>query len=271
MRFVLLTYATSDFEAARRGVLEQAKGVRFSRIISAGPSEFLDSDFGQKHRDIAESKRGSGYWLWKPYYISKTIDSLSDDEVLIYTDVGRGVPHRFDKQPVKLAEIAQKNGFVIGPKIPQHGPIRMWTKRDCLIGLANDQKSIANGAMIQATWSLWTKSKASRSFAKAWLDGCTDPRFLTDQENVLGKKNYSDFVDHRHDQSIMSVLACIRNENVLDMSSYGVYDYFKFRPNSSITHTFLKSISNVEDILSGRNVMLTMAKHYVNYRRSRNG
>jgi hypothetical protein len=47
---------------------------------------------------------------------------------------------------------------------------------------------------------------ANRRFVEMWLDACTDARVLTDAPNTCGQPNLPGFVEHRHDQSVLSVL-----------------------------------------------------------------
>jgi hypothetical protein len=45
-----------------------------------------------------------------------------------------------------------------------------------------------------------------RRFVWTWLDYCADPRGLTDHPNELGPPDLPGFIEHRHDQSVLSVL-----------------------------------------------------------------
>ena len=58
-----------------------------------------------------------------------------------------------------------------------------------------------------ASYIIVRKSTESFSFISEWLTYAQDSRALTDDPNVLGKDNYDGFIDHRHDQSILSLLA----------------------------------------------------------------
>mmetsp|Transcript_25837 Transcript_25837/g.55977 ORF Transcript_25837/g.55977 Transcript_25837/m.55977 type:complete len:122 (+) Transcript_25837:65-430(+) len=48
---------------------------------------------------------------------------------------------------------------------------------------------------------------AARHFVSEWLELCTDVRALGDGPNELGKDNVEPFREHRHDQSIYSLLS----------------------------------------------------------------
>ena len=46
--------------------------------------EFLDI-----HENyMLNNHRGYGYWIWKPYIILKTLESMNENDILVYTDAG---------------------------------------------------------------------------------------------------------------------------------------------------------------------------------------
>ncbi|MDE6626424.1 MAG: hypothetical protein K2K56_08650 [Lachnospiraceae bacterium] len=58
-----------------------------------------------------------------------------------------------------------------------------------------------------ATMIVFRKSKRSVQFVKEWLYYCQYEDIITDAQNHMGKDNFKEFIDHRHDQSIFSVLS----------------------------------------------------------------
>ncbi len=51
-----------------------------------GPKD-IDIEFKLSNNDILSRNRGNGYWLWKPYFILKTLkEKLREGDYLIYTD-----------------------------------------------------------------------------------------------------------------------------------------------------------------------------------------
>ncbi len=60
------------------------------------------------------------------------------------------------------------------------------------------------------------------AFVSEWLTYAQDSRAITDDKNVLGKPNYDDFRENRHDQTILSLLAKKWNLKIYpDPSQYG--------------------------------------------------
>jgi len=76
--------------------------------------------------------------------------------------------------------------------------------------------------MTLASFILIKKTEFSMSFIEEWLTFCQDYRILTDSPNECGLENFQNFFDHRHDQSVLSLLA--RKHKItldIDPSQYG--------------------------------------------------
>ena len=58
----------------------------------------IDLNFKKKNQYILSRRRGNGYWLWKPYFILKTLnEKLQKGDYLIYTDAGIFYLDKVDK------------------------------------------------------------------------------------------------------------------------------------------------------------------------------
>jgi hypothetical protein len=70
-----------------------------------------------------------------------------------------------------------------------------------------DNLKFTQGKPNLASYMLLKKSFVSMQFVSEWLAYAQDSRAITDDANTLGASNHKDFQDHRHDQSILSLLA----------------------------------------------------------------
>jgi hypothetical protein len=215
-----------------------------------------------------DSPRGAGFWLWKPYIILETLKLLGND-CLLYCDAGRSSYYRFHSYPRRLERRIHETpqGFVLGPAIPHLGNIEQWTKRDCLVLMKADTPAILKQPLI-LTWSLWRRREKSDAFLRTWLAACLDRRCLTDDTNVCGLPNYNEFKDHRHDQSIVSILAYKLGAPFLDFRGTLVHRMIQWRPGSSLAHNFYKRPQNVDDLLYRDNPWL-LAREFLRLRRAR--
>lgn len=244
-RNIFLSYASGSFIQARDELCQSALAVGFDEARARGP-EHLDPAFVEENQDILSQSRGAGYWLWKPQIILQELRKLKEDDVLVYSDAGRSSYYQFSSFPKNSIALAKQHRFLLGPTIGQHGPMSKWTKRDVFVLLDMDKPEIHALPPIQATYSFWTPCKESFDFLEEWLEACKDPRILTDIPNTQGLPNLDVFKDHRHDQSVLSLLAYKHNAMFLNYKDSILENILKLRPQSRASNLFLKRINDIE-------------------------
>ena len=249
--------------------MQSALSVGFQEAHVARPAEMLATDFGKRNSYILNQRRGGGYWLWKPFIIATALRAMGDTDVLFYCDAGRSGYYRFARFPSVLVDRVRREeqGILLGPAIPHLGPLSCWTKRDCLVLMAADLPTIANAPLVY-TWSLWRPTRRAFEVLEAWQHYCEDRRCLTDDANVCGLPNYPDFRAHRHDQSILSILAHQTGAPRLDFGRTLVHKLIETRPRSALSQTFYKRPQNADDLLRWDNPYL-LAREYVRLKLAR--
>jgi hypothetical protein len=159
----------------------------------------LDYHFCSVNSSIIDHPRGAGYWLWKPYVISKMMERCCDGDILIYADAGvefvNHVSHIIDRM--------DENIFLFTNTHPNHH----WTKRETLDammpGWENTYHINTPWPQVQASVIFFKVCQETRNFVKRWLLWCQMPGLIDDSKGA--QKPY--FQDHRHDQSILTILA----------------------------------------------------------------
>ena len=91
---------------------------------------------------------------------------------------------------------------------------RARTKRDTFVLMDCDTPEYADTFQVHASLSLWRRTPFSIMIAGEWLRYAEDERILTDIPNSCGRDNFAEFQEHRHDQSIWSLL-CKKHSVVL--------------------------------------------------------
>ena len=84
---LLINYADGCCYNSRRNNSLSGIDVGFDSVIQYNKID-IDDRFFNKNRDILSRSRGAGYWLWKPYFILKTLNAVSDGDVIFYADAG---------------------------------------------------------------------------------------------------------------------------------------------------------------------------------------
>ncbi|CAF0727229.1 unnamed protein product [Didymodactylos carnosus] len=158
-----------------------------------------DQDFQERNKYILSRKRGAGYWLWKPYIISKELYHARDGDIIIYSDAAVD----FIANVSYMLKLVEQQDIILF-EVP--GKESQYTKRDTFVIMNADELQFTSSTCTAASYIIVKKSWKSTRFINEWLTYAQDSRAITDDKNLLGKDNYDDFLDHRHDQSILSLL-----------------------------------------------------------------
>lgn len=215
----LLNYADSNFRQAQRKNSRTGRRVgKFDSILQYGPKD-IDAVFRKTHAHILSSERGGGYWLWKPYFVYQTLHKLSHGDWLFYCDAGAYFTKPIAPLVKALAPYEQ-DVFPFG--LPDHVE-RAWTRPEVLEAIAPGRADIANTPQRLGCFHLWRCSEQSKSLAATWLNACCRTEWLTDRPVPPAEAENTGFREHRHDQSIFSILTKLRGlESFRDPSQYGI-------------------------------------------------
>ena len=219
---VLINYADNGFFLAQqRNASSGVAAGNFDDVWVRNRSS-LDAAFVDKNKAILAQPRGAGYWLWKPYIIARALRELRDDDYLFYCDSGCLFINPIDE----VIDIYQRElddmGIVVfkttmwvetGPPW-QDAPEYMWTKRDVFAALDADLAATTHSAQSNGATILLRKRDFAIRFVDDWLAYCTDPHLLTDTPSR--RPNYAGYNEHRHDQSLLSVLSKVRGVHMAD-------------------------------------------------------
>jgi hypothetical protein len=213
----LVTYYTKDFFRSKKKLIRSAKKYGINKISEYNSLWLVNELFFKENYKILTQKRGAGYWLWKPYVILKNLIELSENDYLVYSDSAIEFVNDIN---LLLPFVDQNNGFGI---FCTHGYINaQYTKRDCFILMDCDNEKYWTGKKAVAGFMIFKKNQNTLNFVKEWLEYSKNEHILTDEINICGKDNFENFVDHRHDQSILSLLSIKWGIKLLrDSSQYG--------------------------------------------------
>lgn len=203
MRIVLANLSNKPFEKSRLNLNRSARRHGINEIRSFDfDKDIVGSAFYSNHRSILSHKRGIGYWLWKPYIILEVMKSIDEGDVVIYADCGIEIID--DLTP--LIEICEEREPIL--LFANHNFLNaQFTKRDCFVEMGCDEERYWYSLQCDAAFMLFRKTKFTMHFLTRWMNYCEQEQVLTDQPNLCGRPNLPGFVDHRHDQSVISILA----------------------------------------------------------------
>lgn len=221
----LCTFASRKYIVFQNDLLASIN--KYSPTINTTRFKFSESDliktkFYKHNKEIFMIEKGFGLWLWKPFFIYKSLKEINNGDILIYADSAMLLTNNIDP----LIHIVNKNSILL---FNNNHINKYWTKRDCFVYLDCDKPKYWNSNQAGAFIQLYKKSKKSLKFVKEWLKYCSIKNLINDSDNIYGKSNFPKFISHRHDQSILSLLS-IKNKIELypDPTQYGSIIHRKF-------------------------------------------
>lgn len=217
----------------------------------------IPKSYRNKHKDIFAYKRGVALWLWKPFFIYETLQKLNEGDWLFYVDSGCFVIDDIHLL-IKCAE--QNDTDVMLFEMPLLN--RQFTKRECYEYFGITDYSFNQCA---ATYLLVKKTSKSCAFIEEWLHCCEKEELLSPMKMHPEIEEFSDFVSHREDQSVLSLLRFKYNMLVFrDCSDYGETPHMYYSSHYCYNPKKYENSTFPTIVLSNRRV--SPLKYYVRYK-----
>lgn len=196
---ILITYANDTYRNTQSFCSFTGKYIgQFDKIINYSETD-IDDDFKRKHNAILSIKRGNGLWLWKPYFILKTLNHVSENDVIFYCDSGS-----FFIKSIKTLLRSMKNDDIWVSNTPliekQFTQKKTFKLMDC------DDNKYYQTNHIQASFIALRKNRKTIDFVNEWLRYCCNKDILKSNKNNCFSNDKEIFIAHREDQSILSLL-----------------------------------------------------------------
>jgi hypothetical protein len=194
----LINFADNNFVKKQKWNSFSAKWLgKVDSVIEYSPND-IDDVFFKDNKKILETKRGAGLWLWKPYFISKALKDIKENDFLIYCDSGAIVMRNL-RGLTKLLEQSEQSVMLFEIPLIEC----QWTQKSVFEYFDDFSEDLLFSNQIMGTIVILKKNQESTDFIKHWLLSCC-------KESLLLKQNTKQspfFKDHREDQSVLSVLA----------------------------------------------------------------
>lgn len=234
MKVNFITFGShGTFADAVNRIVYQANNLNVFTEINGYTALDLQDDnyFISKHAEfINKNRRGFGYWLWKPYLIKKNIDTMEDGDILLYSDSGCELGIQNKEKLLECFDLVKKEKLMATHVA---GQIEIkWSKKDLVEKIGVDEEKYLNSLQNQATVILLLVCPETRFLIKEWYDISCDYHNIDDSPSI--SPNYDSFIEHRHDQSIFSLLTKKYNMLSDNMLLEDVVYIFKNRGGTSM-------------------------------------
>jgi hypothetical protein len=203
-----IAYASNHFSERVKNYTSEI--IDFNRFDSfkVYSEQDLDPYFLIEYKDIMKLPRGGGYWAWKPQIIKQYLEKINNDDILFYTDIGCSFNNTKESQQMfdQYLDIINQNNFL---RFALSYNELEYTNSSVINFFAKKYKlnfaKLANSRQLMASIMAFKKNDITNNFLSE-LFNCLkqDPQLITDAYNDVDRLPL--FKDHRHDQSLFSVL-----------------------------------------------------------------
>lgn len=206
MRTWFATYGDEKWSAAKARICAQARetGV-FDAVQPFGREPFLVwADGAGIAARYSRAARGGGYWLWKPWVVRTMLDEMADGDVLVYADSGCHLRASGAGRLREYIEMVRHDPWsVLGFSLEDFHAEQVWTTESVLNHFGADARA-RTSPQLMATILVMRKCAATEDLVNTWVNTAVSrPDLFSDDHNV---GCIAHFKDHRHDQSVLSVL-----------------------------------------------------------------
>lgn len=209
MKTIFITYSNGEHYSGFAKNLAKQASEQFDEVIHYTIEDVKDLKISySKIWEKVCQKTGcntNGFWMWKPSIIEKTLTKAKDGDIIVYCDAKYFLKGNLC---TKIKGFFIKNNpsyvlFLNRHHFTSHQHLEInYTKGDAFnsIGIKMEPDDLHAWAGFAA----FRASEDSLVFVREWLRFCTDESVITDHESIF--PNHPNFIQHRYDQSVFSLL-----------------------------------------------------------------
>ena len=198
--------STNKYKNSIKRIKQEAANMNIFDKIFVYTEKDFDKDFINKHQDfINNSNRGYGYWIWKSYFTQKTLTIMDDGDILIYADSGCSLintPAALKRlnQYITLCNRLENANISFQMCFPE----KKYTKMDLFHRLDVNNNDMLNSGQLVGGIFILRKCLKTVNLINEYYQLSQDYHLIDDSPSII--PNNSEFIDHRHDQSLFSLL-----------------------------------------------------------------
>jgi hypothetical protein len=193
----IISYANNDYyENLRNRMLYDCRKFGLTNIRSYDRKWLETTQFYRTHRDILDAPRGGGFWAWKSFIMHDALSNCQPYDIVCYLDASTTM--KVDPTPV-IESV--EDVLVCDSSWVNHD----WVKRDAFHFMHCESDLYFNATQVWAGTVIVRNTEIGNDLVNDWLKYSCDRRIITDDPNVSGD-NLPGYRDHRHDQSILTLL-----------------------------------------------------------------
>jgi len=201
------SYGNDGYKNSKLRIQQEAQNMGFDKVYIYGP-ENLPQDFIEKTQPHIHHPRGAGYWIWKSYFLKQIMDSIQDNDVIIYADAGCHLNvHGKPRLNEYLKIIGEHESGFLGLEMNAVNLAEEFYTNEMVFeyfGVDRDSPIRKMGQYVGGILFLRKCPTSVKIVDEYYNLAITRPDLFSDVHNDY--KRTEVFRDHRHDQSILGLI-----------------------------------------------------------------
>jgi hypothetical protein len=221
MKKYFVSYGDDNYKLSKVRIEKEAIEFNYFDQVGIYGPEHLSKDFLDKTTPYIQNARGGGYWLWKPFVLKKTFDEMAFGDLCVYADAGCTFkPQHRDKFEMYCELVTTHESGVLSFSLPPQITERCYTNKTVLEYFkVSKSLEILDSAQFVGGIIFLKKTDISQKLVNEFYSIAEiHPEFFSDVYNNITRD--SNLIDHRHDQSIFSLLRKRYSTCVYDGSNF---------------------------------------------------
>jgi hypothetical protein len=204
---IFMSFGNQNFINSINRIKNEAESFNiFDNIVTYNDEKLKTKfpEFWSTHGNfINNNSRGYGYWIWKSYLVLKTLETMNKNDILVYADAGCELNNNGINRLKEYFEIVKNSNYGI-LSFELTYPEKQWTKMDLFNELDMNTSEHLNNKQLMATSFILKKCNHTMKLVSEWYKYSSSYHLIDDSQSIV--KNDDTFYEHRHDQSIFSLI-----------------------------------------------------------------
>lgn len=218
MKIVFKHYPNTNVHLATFGAKGNNKDFSLSRYrleTEARETGWFADVFNYTSDDLISYNRtfaqtGAGYWWWKSVVCQISLNKIKKDDIIVYMDAGCSININGKNRFWEYVELCHSGpGFVgfggIGNNFPTE---KIHTKRDLLIDLGCDSPTYTETTQLGAGIFFVKNNEFGNDLINEFVELSKNEHYING--DVSTYMEYDEFIAHKNDQSVLSLLVKLR-------------------------------------------------------------
>ena len=206
MRKFFISFGTThNYKISLNRINREALSLNvFDKVIVYTENDF-DENYLEKHGEFMKKNRGYGFWMWKSYFVKKTMEEMDDEDILVFADCGCHLVN--NPTAINRLESYFKLCNNIDSGILSFQmcfPEKSYTKMDVFEKLDEVNDKMMNSGQLVGGIFVLRKCQNTINLINEYYELCQNYNLIDESESQL--PNDPTFIAHRHDQSVFSIL-----------------------------------------------------------------